>query len=496
MVCFVRFRNTGYAALEVARDACQSRRFRSRVLPPGFPRVRRQRFLVEQQSGVSVFQVYLSRPIGWAVSHAQTTRVSPGVCEVRYVCRGTAGRGERAGSEGFSEVAFSMRVQLGRDDFRPDAASCSEPPGSDAMIFRIPYGTCSGVLGEVLEIGDADSEEDVSRVEGLRCRLCGQAFTRAGKALAMRALPSGRWDECIDDMICYDGPSAVPMLAREVTFARRGMCLLGKAEALLHPEDVIAGAIARKPGERSKENGMVAGDDSCARVLERTLECSRCGLPLGRLAPPPPQCWGDDEGHRGSEAGGLLILKHCLIGDDASDAGIDKGDARPPVFSSVTAVRWLMEEIEHAFLVNRCSRFLLGGAGPSDGIPPPGLSLVLMATHTRVSEDGNEVPRKAFRVAFAARSSETDGKLGDPMGLAARRLQGTGDGDGVSREGRGGEGVQGLGQRNSPREIVLPARELEEVRARLVRSSWMSSATVDLSCSKLDARRYRLSYLH
>ncbi|CAN0546243.1 unnamed protein product, partial [Ectocarpus sp. 12 AP-2014] len=177
-----------------------------------------ERFLLEDHIGIKKLQLYLSKPPGFEVTKFQVSRVGAEVCEVRFVCRDAAGRGP-------PDAQFLQRVDVGREDFDGDRASCSAEATESMCVVGVPYsGTASGRGVEEEAESDGLDDEDLQRVSCLRCRFCKHPITPTGRALAVRAMPSGRWDECIEDMICYDGPQAVPMLARDVNFARPGRC--------------------------------------------------------------------------------------------------------------------------------------------------------------------------------------------------------------------------------------------------------------------------------
>ncbi|CAM9690567.1 unnamed protein product [Sphacelaria rigidula] len=499
-------------------------------------------FLVEQQDGIKFFQLHVSKPAGREVTQASACRCGPEMIQVRFACRG----------EGQAKVttSFVQHAQLGRDDFAPDKAAFSFTTEGEMFVARIPFGRyASGVSGGNAGVcygGENDGDDDVLRVARLRCRFCEHHFTAAAteaggkKGLAMRTLPSGRWDDCIEDMICFPGPTAVPMLARDVTFARPGFCLVGQAEVLVHIDDLVDGALGDRRADSSAgcNDGLHGGDGS---ENERCLQCARCEFTLGRVATLKDGPQRDGEGN--SNGQGMLLLKHCILGDDASkmpctpggffdeksNHGKDKsledkrsdgggggivvapsndgkavGEKTKPVFAGVTSVHFLMAEIEHARAVDRHSRFVVTVSSrvriPSSAC----LGLLVFADHTRVSLDGGCKPRRALRVAFReqtlGQAEEEDleqEKLAeahhhDRAGDATAAATATPP---VSASARGGDGGEELVARTPACVLEVSHNEYESVKQRLVEASWASSRTVDHAYAKLDGRGYRFSYL-
>jgi HECT-like Ubiquitin-conjugating enzyme (E2)-binding len=56
----------------------------------------------------------------------------------------------------------------------------------------------------------------MTQVTALLCRFCSARLTVDGALKRALPLPSGRFDDVIDEMICFEGATAVPMTAREV----------------------------------------------------------------------------------------------------------------------------------------------------------------------------------------------------------------------------------------------------------------------------------------
>lgn len=467
----------------------------------------------------------MSKPPGLNVVECKVSRVGPEVCEVRLACLDEAqGNGP--------DIVLLQRAELGRASFKPDRAKLVDDAASGVCVVRVPYDVCSSGDVGCLELGDGSGDgngdeaddENVSRVARLRCRFCGHPFTPPGKGLSVRALPSGRWDECIEDMICFDGPSAVPMLARDVSYARAGRCLMQKTAVLVHPHDITPGSVALA-GDGSPERGtsadadVVEGANDRDRQEWRSLECARCGLPLGRLAP-------SLEGQSG-EGRGLMLLKHCLLGDDVSKVEnareVDDGrcsnlgveintrqggeeavsvGGRPcgalvaAVFEGRTAITWLMAEMEHSKHADNCSRFVLAARGRSRAVPDGCLSLMLIALHIRVSEHGSQKPHKAHRIAFREQSQD-EAEKADAANTDEREevpeSKEAAQGERLTRDRM--ELFNKRAARVPARVLELSYSEYRTVRQRLIEAAWASSWTVDDAFTKSDSRGYSLSYL-
>jgi len=112
------------------------------------------------------------------------------------------------------------------------------------------------------------------------CGFCEQPVTRA--TLRSRALPTGMFDDVARCMMCTPKPS-LNLSSRDRVHAAPGACLLGIDYALVHEDDVEAGALERDP-----EAG--------------TLSCARCLTALGVAL-------GD---------GALKLMRHRLGGGDVT----------------------------------------------------------------------------------------------------------------------------------------------------------------------------------
>lgn len=511
-------------------------------LPPPLsakPYGNHQRFLVEDHTGIKKLQLYLFKPRGFKVTSSMVTRAGPDVCEVRFVCRDQSGQGR-------PEARFLQKVSLGRPGFDPDQASFSGETPDDLCIVGVPYSVddpagpqCEGLAGTA----DLD-DEGVPRVSRLRCRFCGHLITPAGRGLAVRAMPTGRWDECIEDMICFDGPQAVPMLSGDVNFARPGRCLMAQVEVLLHPRDVVPGAVALNEDLAAEEASRVGTGDPGSFPAEtedglqwRSIECARCDLPLGRPAAPRAGLDGCGLADGASkEDRGLLLLKHCLLGDDldADDgdgeeaideekqreaasggggggtstagegtksgqtkrrkaAGSSAGRPLPVVFEHRTAIKWLMGEMSFFNERDGCARFIVSAKGRSPSAPGGALSLVLAKMNSLVSIDGGSKPGRAHRVAFREESREEAERADEEETWEEEKESKPSP----SLPPPVGKAVAGGGESVGKTAAKVPARVLEvsygeyaAVRERLRRAAWAG-----VPWCKLDPRGYSYSYL-
>lgn len=490
----------------------------------------------------------MSKPSGFRVNGLEAVGVGGPVCKFRIRCRDNSGKG-------LPDIWLLQIVDLGRDDYDLNRFSFDNEADDDLCVVVVHYGEESvgggrdngghggSDCGVTDESGGAETDglddEGVSRVAGVTCRFCGHPFTeRGGNGLTVRAMPSGRWDDCIEDMICYDGPSATPMLARDVNYARPGRCLMGHAEVLLHSRDLIKGAVAvvddpgaaaakavdgdGKPSPPRLDGSSDASIDEDGPDLWRSIECARCDLPLGRPATPM-------DGSNDAEGRGFLLLKHCLLADEVGaatgggggscseeDSDVGKvagkvglaqkrgegavstsaeGGVRsiPRVFANRTVITWLMGEMGHSNLVDGCTRFILAARGRARSAPAGCLSMLLAGTHNRVSENGEQKPRRAHKIGFREESRE----LAEKAHEDEEKRPGGAQGGQASAEG--GDGDVGRGAAVTAR---VPARVLEVsygeygmVRRRLLETAWVLAETVAAPLSALDSRGYSYGYL-
>lgn len=453
---------------------------------------------------------------------------------MKFLCGDDAESGPHA-------ARFRLLAHLGRADFIAELASCSDEAADSVCVIRIPYGIDHPADhgGEEDEAGGGEADDEgVDHIACLRCRFCKHPFTPPGKGLAVRPMPSGRWDECIEDMMCFNGPQAVPMLAQDVNFARPGRCLMSQMVVLLHPRDVIRGAVTTVGGSPStvavEGTAFSMQTESAEDLGWRSLECARCDLPLGR-----PATWADGYDSKAAEqVHGLLLLKHCLLGDnidvggennDACDVkdGADAQEAasgggggggesstrgecssserlpavdslgapaspRPLsrcVFENRTAIKWLMAEMVQFSERDGCARFIVSAKGRSPAAPGGSLSLVLVKRNCLVSVNGNSKPGWAHRVCFREESREEaeqadaqERRGEEPEPKPAQGGAAVGDGKGE----RGGKTAAKV----SARVLEVAYGEYRAVRERLLGTAWASAYT-----PKLDPRGYTYSWL-
>lgn len=463
---------------------------------------------------------------------------------------------------GLPDSHLRQVADLGREEFDLREVKVEGKVAGDLCIVRVPYSPASaggrdsggghvnngfGVSWEGSGSSDVD-DEGVLRIARVRCRFCGHPFTSAGggNGLTVRAMPSGRWDDCIEEMICYDGPSATPMLARDVNYASPGRCLMGQTEVLLHSRDIVEGAVALVDDPAVEEAAAVAaaaamaaavaaavdgnvkappteGDsgpsiDKDEQDLWRSVQCARCDLPLGRPATLV-------DGRNDAEGRGFLLLKHCLLADEVdaaggssrgddgegkeiagkigfagrreravSGAGEAGGSARSVsrIFENRTVISWLMGEMKYSNLTDGCTRYIVAARGRARTAPAACLSLLLMGTHNLVSEDGGKRPRQAHRIGFREESREQAEKAQKDEEEGAGGSQG-GESDTAGGDGDVGKGA--LGARVPARVLEVSYGEYGKVRRRLLETAWVSSATVAATLSALDPRGYNYSYL-
>lgn len=468
--------------------------------------------------------MHLSKPLGYKiVLGPKVSRVGPKECEIRALCHDSSGRGRL-------DKFLLQRVNLGRADFDEHRASLEDRGGPEGVVFvvRVPYGSCNlgesnGVFrkgGQEIDEGgnEKPDDEDVSTIGRLRCRFCSQCFTADGRGMEVRAMPSGRWDECIEDLICFDGPSAVTMLARDVNFANEGRCLMGKAEVLIHWRDVLPGVLVFGDGSSSLDGIEIQPEQKQVRHGElqgegQILVCSRCEMHVGR---PSMLTVENDEG---KEDLGVVLLKHTILGDDLTEQnGTDGNNAndsvkitngknlrgghqqlgvrseeeassRAMVFEGRTAIKWLMGEMENANDAYGCTRFVVLARGHHRTTPAGCLSLLLVATHNLVSVSGNRKPHRAHRVGFREVSGEEAAMTLDEQGCDGHDSP---DGDFEKKDPQvsinRAAGVRA-------RVLYVSYDEYRALRRQLAEAEWASKWTVNVPLAMLDHRGYRFSYL-
>jgi hypothetical protein len=107
-------------------------------------------------------------------------------------------------------------------------------------------------------------------VSALHCRTCGAKLTKEACFSRVLPLPSPFWHEMADMWICHDDfrcLSPIGKLGASDLRARRGHCLHGEHELLVHADDLVPGSIEWGAARPDSLWGMV--------------RCSRCQGPLG-----------------------------------------------------------------------------------------------------------------------------------------------------------------------------------------------------------------------
>ncbi len=171
------------------------------------------------------------------------------------------------------------------------------------ILLRVPYHNETYELDSFCDDDDEKygkhhrcfTGEEVAQ---LKCRLCGIGFlpsSTSSSPIRVFQLPSGHFDDIVDDMICFEGPTAVPMTAREVTFARKGRLLMGDSFCLLHPSDIHVGTIDTtvlknvEVEQQNDEDDEGWGREYRIDSIQKMARCARCNYWLGDVIPPPCQ---------------------------------------------------------------------------------------------------------------------------------------------------------------------------------------------------------------
>ncbi|CAM9780898.1 unnamed protein product, partial [Choristocarpus tenellus] len=208
-------------------------------------------FILEERTRIQIFQLNFSKPIGWATPEWEVVREAPGCCRVRFTCCSPVLEDPLLPPE----PLLGSVIEMGRDDFVLAGAAVTSPDASSVFSVQIPY--CDAMQhplpptvrnGGSSRRGNSDIWEGGQSVANVCCRFCGHGLTHprlgaVGRGLRVVQLPLGRWDECIDDMFCFDGPSAIPMLGKDAAADKVGQCLLGDSFVLLHEVDCVPGTI-------------------------------------------------------------------------------------------------------------------------------------------------------------------------------------------------------------------------------------------------------------
>ncbi|CAN0075685.1 unnamed protein product, partial [Hapterophycus canaliculatus] len=248
------------------------------------------------------------------------------------------------------------------------------------------------------------------------------------------------------------------------------------------------------------------------------------------------------------EGRGLLLLKHCLLGDDlgaddddddddddtrdttgggkkqeaAGDGSGSNGDGtrgggteseqrrrravgssdRPPppaVFEHRTAIKWLMGEMSFFNERDGCARFIVSAKGRSPSAPGGALSLVLAKMNSLVSIDGSSKPGRAHRIAFREESREEAERADEEETWGDQESKPSPlppppppppPGDAGAGGGKEGGSVAKTAAKVPARVLEVSYGEYGVVRERLRRAAWAGAS----SCT-LDPRGYSYSYL-
>ncbi len=159
--------------------------------------------------------------------------------------------------------------------------------------MRVPYDNKICELDSFCDDDDEKYGKQHRCVTGelvaqLKCRFCGNRFlppsSTSSSPLRVFQLPSGHFDDIVDDMVCFEGSMAVPMTAREVTFARKGRLLMGDSFCLLHSSDIHVGTIDTTVLNDAEEYDEQNGEDEREYhigSIKKMVRCARCNYWLG-----------------------------------------------------------------------------------------------------------------------------------------------------------------------------------------------------------------------
>ncbi|CAM9697446.1 unnamed protein product, partial [Phaeothamnion confervicola] len=189
-------------------------------------------FFLEQLLNIGVYHIFLPKLAGWCVEALCVAADDDcDWCTVSWQCVEPVNDFVNSGAPA-RRVANMIKFRS-KEKIDPDAAEVSALPEGHSFSVRVPYRMSQhGVAAS-----DAEVENDDCDVAAVHCGACRAPLTRPGALRRTLPLPSGRFDEVIADMICFEGPTAVPTTAREVAYARPGRCLIGEGFVLLHRAD-------------------------------------------------------------------------------------------------------------------------------------------------------------------------------------------------------------------------------------------------------------------
>jgi hypothetical protein len=313
------------------------------AIPVDFPE-KEARFLLEKQVNIGVFQLLIWTEPEWIILTWDATFQEDSTLTMHcVVCTR-------------DDEKFCL-VQTVLVDEAVVAASATMDVLEDCAVLRVPYASLrvDEDLGVDCLRQDVPGDEelfDSQRAHPIDflCRFCLAPISRPGKVKRALPLPSGRFDEVIDDMICFEGPTATPMTAREVSYGQVGRCLVGETSLLLHNADVVEGSV---------------------NLEDSKLTCGRCQSPVGMLLPSDPST--------------LVITSHRVIGHNGE-------------LAAYTARHWLMHEIiQAADADHQCRTFRIA---VRDWVESPVLQVKLNSSSVHVSLAAGLAPTRALRVTY------------------------------------------------------------------------------------------------
>eukprot|EP00611_Tribonema_gayanum_P021953 TRINITY_DN4325_c2_g1_i2.p1 TRINITY_DN4325_c2_g1~~TRINITY_DN4325_c2_g1_i2.p1 ORF type:complete len:1025 (-),score=258.19 TRINITY_DN4325_c2_g1_i2:254-3328(-) len=375
-------------------------------------------WLLEQQVNIGAYQVFLTLPPQWKALSARAFKVADECFGTTAVCVD-----EHGAKQGIRKYFYMAK------GFNADAASITIR--DDCVVVRVPYSVpppgsiAAQELAANEEAAHACDDDAAKQVTAVWCRFCGAAITKKGSLRRALPLPSGRFDDVIDEMVCFEGPTAVPMTAREVSFARKGLCLVGQTFLLLHADDCHTAATLSSKGPAAPL--PIASEATLGGQSLESISCARCDAPLGAQT------------STGSSAPGLVLLRHRVIGEAAKAASaadalralaakaapltaeaslhLDPGEGahlaeelkdinsaakaaagKETVFAGFTARDYLACELCRAAEVDRCHRMVVQVEGWDTH---PILRLRIVTLRCKVALDVDYPARPAIKLLFA-----------------------------------------------------------------------------------------------
>lgn len=403
--------------------------------------------VLEKQVNIGVYQLYIAVPKDWTVTSSRVFSDAEKCCSVTISCQDTEGAGRDLLKNFLIEEAF-------------DPSTATVVVHSDCVAIRLPFesllpGSVAAIEAESMSTSSSTGGRDASiQVASLRCRYCGAQFTRAGALSRTLPLPSGRFDDIIDEMVCFEGATAVPMTAREVTYARRGTCLVGETFVLVHMHDIEDDTLA----------GASQGD---------SLRCARCETPVGTVA--ASDSIGKTTEHAPGRLGAVL-LKHRLLGEAIESNGNDKTNSKDVDMAVDVPLadygpeRWLVQEIASIVETDRCHRFVIY---VENWQGRPKLRLRVVNLHCRATFDvETTAPLPAIKVVYAEEYDQHQPADG-------------------SQEQQESESLESEAEGPQYQSFAVSPEEYESIKQVLE----TAAAAIPLSCSVGIKNDWRLSYL-